>query len=420
MVELLVIADDFTGALDTGVQFKTKGTLIRVGSGAWDFETLGREVKVLIIDAETRHMTAQQAFQTVHSIVRAAVKAGVPCIYKKTDSGLRGNIGSELSAMLQASGRERLHFIPAFPLMGRTTVEGVHYIGGTPVAQSVFGADPFEPVRFSGIRDIIASQSRVETHLMGKGAAGDLPRGVLIYDSDTDRDLADIAGELKRRGELHMLSGCAGFAAALPQLLGLEQSGQTAALKDDLLVVCGSINPITLKQMDEAERQGVPRIRMKLEQKLETAWLDTPRGVETLERWKRLVESAPCAILESASSLEEETVQQYAQRAGFPQEEIRFRIANTMGAILERLLARGLRRTMLVTGGDTLMSFMEKIHLNELSPICELFPGIVLSQIQYLGQTYSLVSKSGGFGESSLFIDLEKMIHDSNKEELVC
>ena len=30
MIKLLVIADDFTGALDTGIQFKAKGTLVRV------------------------------------------------------------------------------------------------------------------------------------------------------------------------------------------------------------------------------------------------------------------------------------------------------------------------------------------------------------------------------------------------------
>lgn len=32
MIKLLVIADDFTGAMDTGVQFNTKGALIRAVS----------------------------------------------------------------------------------------------------------------------------------------------------------------------------------------------------------------------------------------------------------------------------------------------------------------------------------------------------------------------------------------------------
>lgn len=58
MIKLLVIADDFTGAMDTGVQFNTKGALIRaVSKGQIDpFQEADPDLQVLIIDAETRHM----------------------------------------------------------------------------------------------------------------------------------------------------------------------------------------------------------------------------------------------------------------------------------------------------------------------------------------------------------------------------
>ena len=123
MIKLLVIADDFTGALDTGVQFKAKQTLIQIASEKCieSLKISDHNLQVLIVDAETRHMTAQDAYQTVYQIVQTAVEAGVPCIYKKTDSGLRGNIGSELTAALNASGNKQLHFIPAFPLINRIT-----------------------------------------------------------------------------------------------------------------------------------------------------------------------------------------------------------------------------------------------------------------------------------------------------------
>ena len=86
MIKLLVIADDFTGAMDTGVQFNTKGALIRaVSKGQIDpFQEADPDLQVLIIDAETRHMEPAQAYQTVYQIVRAAVEAGVSCIYKKS------------------------------------------------------------------------------------------------------------------------------------------------------------------------------------------------------------------------------------------------------------------------------------------------------------------------------------------------
>lgn len=121
-MKLLVIADDFTGAVDTGAQFKAKDVLIRVGGEEALLPGTDRQTQVLILDAETRHMGAEEAYWTIYQIVSRAVELGISCIYKKTDSGLRGNIGSELSAMLSASGQPA-PFYPAFPL------HQTHHIG---------------------------------------------------------------------------------------------------------------------------------------------------------------------------------------------------------------------------------------------------------------------------------------------------
>ena len=55
-----------------------------------------------------------------------------------------------------------------------------------------------------------------------------------------------------------MLAGCAGFAAFLPELLGLSDGSvvEVPQLDPRLLVLCGSVNPITLRQMDTAEKAG--------------------------------------------------------------------------------------------------------------------------------------------------------------------
>ena len=132
MIHLFVIADDFTGALDTGVQFASYGAALEADA----------QTQVLVVDAETRHLPAAQAYDTVYRLVRWAKEKKIGCIYKKTDSALRGNIGAELSAALAADGGDRLHFVPAFPNLERVTRGGVHYIGGVPVAQSVFERTP--------------------------------------------------------------------------------------------------------------------------------------------------------------------------------------------------------------------------------------------------------------------------------------
>jgi uncharacterized protein YgbK (DUF1537 family) len=61
-MKLFIIADDFTGALDTGAKFAEYDVSIRVlltldDGLVWDNS-------VLIYDAETRHMSPEEAYET--------------------------------------------------------------------------------------------------------------------------------------------------------------------------------------------------------------------------------------------------------------------------------------------------------------------------------------------------------------------
>lgn len=115
MVELLVIADDFTGALDTGVQFAEAGAATEViVNDVIVPSDLSKQVETLVIDTESRHLCAENAYQIIYQIVSLSKRYGVPYIYKKTDSGLRGNIGAELTATLNASQKMFLPFVPAY------------------------------------------------------------------------------------------------------------------------------------------------------------------------------------------------------------------------------------------------------------------------------------------------------------------
>ena len=116
--KLLIVADDLTGGLDTGVQFTRQGITVRVvvdpdPSGKWTRTA----AQVLVAVSETRHMPPGDAYETVYRIISAGRQAGIPYFYKKTDSALRGNIGAELGVALKASGAEVLSFLPAYPAL---------------------------------------------------------------------------------------------------------------------------------------------------------------------------------------------------------------------------------------------------------------------------------------------------------------
>ena len=218
MVKLLIIADDFTGALDTGVQFAARGAATRVITDpAFAFAGAEPGLQVLVLDAETRHVAPEQAYAVVRQTTERALAANVECIYKKTDSALRGNIGAELAAVMDAAGADRLPFIPAFPKTHRTTKDGVHLIDGVPVAQSVFGQDPFEPVRHSRVAEILGEQTAVPVVQRSLEKPDEGTPGIQVFDAASDDNLAEIGRQLGLSGA-RLCAGCAGFAAVMADL----------------------------------------------------------------------------------------------------------------------------------------------------------------------------------------------------------
>lgn len=416
MVKLLVIADDFTGALDTGVQFAASGAETRVVTNIeYDFSRTGREVQVLVLVAETRHVKWEEAYRMVYGIAKRACESGIPYLYKKTDSALRGNIGSELKAVLDAAGKHTLHFLPAFPRMNRVTRNGIHYIDGSPVHESVFGKDPFEPVTCSYIPDMMRGE--VPVTVVESMDGWERQNGVMVYDASTDEELMSIGSFLKEKGELGLTAGCAGFAAVLPQLLGLSgKRRERISLDKKLLVACGSVNPITVRQLDYAERAGMKRIRLTPEQKLEKDYLESEEGNRALEEWTKTALEEECCIFDTNDLPGCRAACEYAGSHGLSLDELRVRIADTLGRVVEHLVRAGVKSTMLLTGGDTLMGFMRHIGCDEIVPVCEMAPGTVLSQVDIDGRTYSIISKSGGFGEEKLIAELAEKIGGKHLE----
>lgn len=225
MARLTVIADDLTGALDTGVQFANRCVSVRVA--AVNAAAVPEEIfhaDVAVIDAEVRHKTSQQAYNICLGLVQQALRCGTDTVYIKTDSGLRGNIGAMFQAALDASGAAAAYYAPALPRMNRLTRGGIQYIDGVPINESVFGKDPFEPVRSPYIKDLFKNCRAEVVTCQPRNLPPPPQNGqqIVICDAENAMDFQYIGTELQRTNSLKILGGCAGFAAALPPFLGLE------------------------------------------------------------------------------------------------------------------------------------------------------------------------------------------------------
>ena len=128
---IYILADDLTGANDTGVQFAKYGyhTLVMIvtESAPWKFPHFERPtdgVEALVVDTETRHLDPSSVQPRIRFIVQYLDPAPEDTIYKKVDSTLRGSPGAEIDECLRALNRDMCLFAPAFPAMKRLTVAG--------------------------------------------------------------------------------------------------------------------------------------------------------------------------------------------------------------------------------------------------------------------------------------------------------
>ena len=426
--KLLIVADDLTGGLDTGVQFTRQGIQVRVvvdpdPSGKWTRTA----AQVLVAVSETRHMPPGDAYETVYRIISAGRQAGIPYFYKKTDSALRGNIGAELGAALKASGAEVLSFLPAYPAMNRITVEGCHYIDGVPAAQSVFGRDPFNPVVESDVRKLVASQT--DTPVTCDERCG---KGILIVDAQSDEDLRTAGERLFTKGYLSVSAGCAGFAAFLPDLLGLDRGEvpDSYDLGDGLLVISGSLNPVTMRQIRFAQKRGFVRICPKpgQEELFRNGAVQSGENPASLRcaGSSAAQNAGPSAILwcgekwvildSSEIDPGEEAFRDYMRGKGMDSGEPRILIAAYLAEILAEI-EDSVEGTVMIVGGDTLLSCLRRLGCRDLEPLAELFPGVVLSRYRAGGKEKLLISKSGGFGKESLLADLQEMMKAARSRE---
>ncbi|MDA0337708.1 MAG: hypothetical protein O2782_21290 [bacterium] len=258
----ILLADDFTGACDTALQFVRAGLSARVqvaGVPAGD-------VDVLVWDTQTRNHPAAVARDRVADAVVRLEPFLDRLWYKKVDSTLRGAIGAEVEIVLRRTRRDLCVLAPALPDAGRTTLAGTHFVDGIALHRSPAGQDPGAPVLHSSITDLLASTASLRStvvplSLVHAGAeplhaalarlAGPV---VAIVDAQASSDLRTIAAAAARLDPPPLLCGSAGLAAFVPEAFGLRSQAprpQAGTSRGGmLLILAGSATRHTRQQLD--------------------------------------------------------------------------------------------------------------------------------------------------------------------------
>jgi uncharacterized protein YgbK (DUF1537 family) len=249
----LIIADDFTGSNDTGVQLRKKGLDVEVLLFPTE-EALDHSV---VLDTESRILPPEEAYQKVKALTtKVAQNNDFQFIYKKIDSTLRGNIAKEIQAVMDVTQPDEIIIAPAFPKIKRTTKNGRHYLDGKPLMETEIANDPLTPVWTDDIMELLKKDftSTIVLHSVADLAQGIWPEGLIhIFDIQEDSDLKRLACIAKKRDKKQLFVGSAGLAEYLfekPQLSTLS--------------VVGSVSEVSLQQMNVAEKNGVLSVTIDL------------------------------------------------------------------------------------------------------------------------------------------------------------
>lgn len=156
------LADDLTGAM-TAASLLTKSGVDSVvllkAQYLGDGEPVCRR-QAVVVNLGSRACSRENAYQSVYDATLRLCKLGIRHFSKRTDTTLRGDIGAEIDAMLDALGGDYIAvMVPAMPQSNRILVGGYSLINGVPLSKTSVAHDVRTPVRESFVPRLLASQT---------------------------------------------------------------------------------------------------------------------------------------------------------------------------------------------------------------------------------------------------------------------
>jgi uncharacterized protein YgbK (DUF1537 family) len=417
----LVVADDLTGAMDTGHGFaaRGRGVRVRLQSERQDAPDPATTRDVLAVDTGSRDAAPAVAAEAV---TRAVETYPARRVYKKVDSTLRGNVTSEVDAAVAAAGADLAVVAPAFPATGRTTEDGRHSVEGTPLAEAGYGVDE------SDLRAALAgSRYRVE-HLplatvadgaeAVRGALADLAgaadRPVLVAcDATTDEHLRAVAegaealagGSASSGAEANddseiLFVGSGGLAKHVTVPGEAVPTTVQPASRPGTLAVVGSTNERTLVQLAAVSDDLV--VELDPAAAVRDPGETGRRGGVRLDR---LLDRRDRAVVTAAT--DEGDVEAAERVAGETGATAGERVGTALAAAAGGAVAGAQPGNLVLTGGAVARAVLARLEAPELAltgrAIADGVPESVVASGPARGTR--VVTKAGGFGDERTILN---------------
>lgn len=420
MSKIIIIADDLTGANATGV------LLVQQGFKAATFINLDKyksmqndDYDILSINTDSRAIKKEEAYKRVKSIVELFKEEDVKLFAKRIDSTLRGNIGAEISAILDNVKDDTYAIVvPSFPASGRACVGGYLMVHQVPLEKTAVATDPKTPVFTSKVVSLLEEQMQekigfieLDTVLKGSDSIKDsilsqTGKGcrIIVVDATTNDDIINIAKAVKDTG-LKVISADPGpFTAALSaELLDLPKEGRGKKV----LLTIGSVSRLTKKQLDEFKLEYRPFIAEINASRLLN---EETREKEINEAVDKLISNLSKFEVIGATTLSEENILNLsliAKELKISEDEVSQQISGGLAEITVKTLEKSnsLLGGLYISGGDVTVAVCNALGAAAIEVKDEVLPLAVYGRI--IGGTYNnipVITKGGLVGDEKAII----------------
>lgn len=414
MLQLGIIADDFTGASDIA-SFLVENGLRTVQMNGIPQRPLPDGVDAVVISLKSRSNPIDEAIaQSLAALdwLRAQNCRQFYFKYCSTfDSTAQGNIGPVTDALLDALGEDFTVISPALPVNGRTIFNGYLFVGEVLLNESGMRNHPITPMTDASLIRLMDAQSRGKTGLVAypdvaRGAArvrerfAELRRDGYRYAVLDSVDNSQLAVLAEACADLPLLTGGSGLGAYVAARLSGGKKGSDAFVppKAPTVILSGSCSVMTNKQV-AAYKAIAPTRFVEAERCIH----EGDAYVAELAQWAAVNLGGEYAPLLYATVPPDE-LKAIQQRFGV--EKASHAIEQTFAALAVRLKGQGVRN-FINAGGETSSIVVQQLGIDGFHIGRQIAPGV--PWLRVLDGDIYLALKSGNFGSEDFFAHAQGM-----------
>jgi len=375
--QIIVIADDFTGAAEIGGIGLRHGLKVAIEPEP----ILNNGADLMVIATDTRSMSPEEAAENIRSITSKIMGSNPFLVYKKVDSVLRGNVAAELEAQLDVMGLDRALVVAANPVFSRVIRNGRYFINEVPLHETSFSLDHLHPIMSNDVTEIVqAYGSRI---VCSSKHTDPLPEtGLIIGDVETNDDLH---AWTTISGNRTLFAGASGFFNAILNNLDLpitQTIPNVSQFQERALFILGSAFPKDNALLEKMKQNGHFHSNMpaSIFHSQETNEDEFQRWVEEvvsgIDRYKK-------AIVSSVHTNTNDT-------------DIINRVKKNMARLVREVLSRTLVNEILIEGGSTTTEILNELRIKKLVPVQEISVGVIRMEIENSEGLY-VTTKPGSY-----------------------